>query len=364
MAATRRPAVTPTPPAGSPVASVARRRPSTDGSYDAVVVVSFGGPEGAADVWPFLEHVTRGRGVPRARLAEVARHYELFGGTSPLNAQTRSLAAALRAELARRGLGLEVYWGNRHWHPFLSEVLPQMAAGGVRRALAFATSAFSSYSGCRQYLDDIAAARSEMGESAPEVTKLRVFYNHPGFIEPIARLTRERLEQLPRSLRGQAHLVFCAHSLPLAMARCCDYQLQLEEAARLVAERLGEPHPWSVAYQSRSGPPSQPWLEPLVDDHLRRLAESEARAVLLVPIGFVSDHIEVLYDLDTVALATAASLGLTASRVPTVAGAPEFVAMIGDLVEERVLGTPARRALGRLGPRPDDCPPGCCPPRG
>jgi ferrochelatase len=341
-----------------------RPRPSSasgDLPYDAVVVVSFGGPEGLEDVMPFLEHVTGGRGVPSARLAEVAHHYEHFGGTSPINKETGALAQAVQAELARRDLGLEVYWGNRHWHPFLSATLRQMAADGVRRALAFATSAFSSYSSCRQYLDAIASARAEVGDEAPEVTKLPVFYNHPGFIEAMARLTREGLSQLPSPLRGGADLIFSAHSIPLSMARCCDYQVQLDEAAGLVAERVGEPHRWSVAYQSRSGPPTTPWLEPLVEDQLDRLAERGIRAAALVPIGFVADHVEVLYDLDTIALARAKSLGLSAIRVPTVGTAPEFVAMIGELVEERVRGTPSRPALGRLGRRPDDCAPGCCP---
>ena len=324
--------------------------------------MSFGGPEGPDDVLPFLEHVTRGRGVPPARLAEVARHYEHFGGTSPINKETGALAQAVQAELARRGLGLEVYWGNRHWHPFLSATLRQMAADGVRRALAFATSAFSSYSSCRQYIDDIARARAEVGDEAPEVTKLRVFYNHPGFIEAMARLTREGLGRLPCPVRGDADLIFSAHSIPLSMARCCDYEVQLEEAAGLVAERLDEPHPWSVAYQSRSGPPSTPWLEPLVEDQLDHLAERGVQAAALVPIGFVADHVEVLYDLDTLALARARSLGLSAIRVPTVGTAPEFVAMIGELVEERANGTPSRPALGRLGQRPDNCAPGCCPP--
>jgi protoporphyrin/coproporphyrin ferrochelatase len=333
---------------------------SGDLPYDAVVVVSFGGPEGPDDVRPFLEHVTRGRGVPPARLREVARHYERFGGTSPINKATEALADALRAELAGRGLHQRVYWGNRHWHPFLEATLGRMASDGVRRALAFATSAFSSHSSCRQYLDDIASARAEVGDLAPEVAKLRVFYNHPGFIEAVARLTREHLGQLPGSLRADAELIFSAHSIPLSMAACCDYQVQLEEAAGLVAERLDEPHRWSVAYQSRSGPPTVPWLEPQVEDELQHLADCGAGSVALVPIGFVADHMEVLYDLDTVALAQASSLGLSAVRVPTVGTAPEFVAMIGELVEERVTGTPSRAVLGRLGQRPDDCPPGCC----
>jgi ferrochelatase len=333
-------------------------------AYQAVVVVSFGGPEGPGDISPFLEHVTRGRRVPPERLAEVAGHYQRFGGRSPLNAQTAALAAAVQAELERRGLHQAVYWGNRHWHPFLAETLGRMADDGVRGALAFATSAFSSYPGCRQYLEDIAAARREVGERAPEVSKLRVFYNHPGFVEAVTRVLAEQIGRLPEPLRAGAHLVFCAHSIPVSMAACCDYQAQLEEAAELVAERLSEPHPFSVAYQSRSGPPNEPWLTPLVDDHLRRLADGGAKAVVLVPIGFLSDHIEVLYDLDTVALATAAGAGLCAVRAPTVGVAPEFVAMIGELVEERVAGTPPRPVLGRLGQRPDECPAGCCLDRG
>lgn len=334
--------------------------PDGDSPYDAVVVVSFGGPEGPDDVLPFLEHVTGGRGVPPARLAEVAGHYHHFGGISPINKQTGSLVDAVQGELNRRGLDLEVYWGNRHWHPFLTDTLRRMAADGVRRALAFVTSAFSSYSSCRQYLEDIASARAAVGEVAPEVDKIRIFYNHPGFIEPMARLTRESLGQLPSPLRRDAALVFSAHSIPLSMARWCDYQVQLEEAAGLVAERLDRPHPFSVAYQSRSGPPSVPWLEPSVEDHLRHLAAGGTQAAALVPIGFVSDHMEVVYDLDAEAMAEAASLGLVATRVPTVGTAPEFVAMIGELVEERAVGTPSRAALGHLGQRPDTCHPGCC----
>lgn len=328
--------------------------------YDAVVVVSFGGPEGPDDVLPFLEHVTAGRGIPAARLAEVAGHYQQFGGISPINNETEALVKAVEEELSRRGLGLGVYWGNRHWHPFLSETLRRMAADGVRRALALVTSAFSSYSGCRQYLEDIASARAEVGDVAPEVDKLRIFYNHPGFIEPVARLTGESLGQLPSPLRADAAVVFTAHSIPASMARWCDYQAQLEEAAGLVAERLDEPHPFAVAYQSRSGPPSVPWLEPSVEDHLRHLADGGVRAVALVPIGFVADHMEVVYDLDREALAEARRLGLTATRVPTVGTAPEFVGMVGELVEERVAGTPSRAALGRLGQRPEVCHPGCC----
>ncbi|MBO0886183.1 MAG: ferrochelatase [Acidimicrobiales bacterium] len=331
-----------------------------DARYDAVVVVSFGGPEGPDDVLPFLEHVTEGRGVPAARLAEVAAHYQHFGGISPINKETESLVGAVQEELTRRDLDLPVYWGNRHWHPFLSDTVRRMAADGVRRALAVVTSAFSSYSGCRQYLEDIASARVEVGEGAPEVDKVRIFYNHPGFIEAVARLTRESLEQLPDPVRPDAALVFTAHSIPLSMARWCDYQVQLEEAAGLVAERLGEPHAFSVAYQSRSGPPSVPWLEPSVEDHLRHLADGGAKAVALVPIGFVADHMEVVYDLDAEAMSEARSLGLMATRVPTVGTAPEFVEMIGELLEERVAGTPSRAALGCLGQRPDQCHPGCC----
>jgi ferrochelatase len=328
---------------------------------DALLVVSFGGPEGADDVLPFLEKVTAGRAVPRQRLLEVAEHYHRFGGVSPINAQNRELVAGLEAELARRGWRLPVYWGNRNWHPFLADTVAQMADDGIRRALAFVTSAFSSYPGCRQYLDDIERARAEVGDRAPEVGKLRAFYNHPGFVQPMARRVEATLAAMPEQRRRQSRLVFTAHSIPVAMAQSSDYEAQLREACGLVCGLLGERYPWDLVYQSRSGPPGQPWLEPDVRDHLETLAAVGVDDVVIVPIGFVSDHMEVRFDLDIDARALADKLGLRLHRVATVGTDPELVAMIADLVAERGRPESERRGLGSDRPRPDVCPPGCCP---
>jgi protoporphyrin/coproporphyrin ferrochelatase len=326
-------------------------------AYDALLVVSFGGPEGMGDVLPFLENVLRGRNVPQERMREVAAHYEHFGGVSPLNAHCRALVAAL--EEAPPG-GLPVYWGNRHWHPLLGDTLRRMAGDGVRRALAFVTSAYGSHSGCRQYLDDIARARAEVGERAPEVDKLRLFYNHPGFVEPMAERVKAAFDRVPEPRRGAARLVFTAHSIPRALAATCEYEAELRETAGLVAFALGRP-PWSLVYQSRSGPPSQPWLDPDIVDHLRALAGSGAKDVVVAPIGFTSDHMEVLYDLDLEARSRAIELGLNMVRAATVGTHPRFVRMVRELVEERLSDAPVRLHLGTRGPAPDVCPPACCP---
>jgi len=333
-------------------------------AYDALLLVSFGGPEGPDDVLPFLENVTRGRNVPKERLREAASHYEHFGGVSPLPAQCRALVAALREELERRGPALPVYWGNRNWHPMLADTLRRMAEDGAKRALAFVTSAYASYSGCRQYLEDIAAARAEVGERAPVVHKLRLFYNHPGFVEPLAERVAEAFEKVPEERRAAARLVVTAHSLPGTLAATCDYEAQLREAAGLVASLLRRAE-WSLAYQSRSGPPSQPWLGPDIVEHLRALATTGATDVVVAPIGFISDHMEVRYDLDVEARSRALELGLNMVRAATVGTHPRFVRMIRELVQERVSEAPARSHLGERGPAPDVCAPGCCPaPRG
>ena len=328
--------------------------------YDALLLVSFGGPEGSADVEPFLENVLRGRKVPKERLREVAAHYEHFEGVSPINGQCRALVAALREELERHGPRVPVYWGNRHWHPMLADTLRRMADDGARRALAFATSAYASYPGCRQYLDDLARARAEVGERAPEVDKLRLYYNHPGFVEPLVERVAAAFDRLPPPRRSAARLVFTAHSIPCSLAATSDYEAQLRETARLVAFPLGPPR-WSLVYQSRSGPPSQPWLEPDVVDHLRALAAEGAQDVVVAPIGFTSDHLEVLYDLDFAAKTRATALGLNMVRADTVGTHPRFVRMIRELVEERLSGTPVRLHLGARGPAPDVCPADCCP---
>ncbi|MFN7936221.1 MAG: ferrochelatase [Bryobacteraceae bacterium] len=294
-------------------------------SYDAFLLVSFGGPEQPEDVMPFLENVTRGRNVPRERLLEVAEHYHHFDGRSPINDQNRALMAALRQEL-----DLPIYWGNRNWHPFLKDTLQQMKQDGVKRALAFVTSAFSSYSGCRQYRENIAAAQAAVGEGAPHIDKIRVFYNHPGFLDVIAQETTDVL------IPG-ATVLFTAHSIPLSMAQGSRYVDQLNEACSAVAARLGLSE-WRLVYQSRSGPPQVPWLEPDILDALRQLHAQGTKAVTLVPIGFVSDHLEVLYDLDTEAKDLCNELGIEMSRAATAGTHPGFVRMIRELVEERQAG--------------------------
>jgi protoporphyrin/coproporphyrin ferrochelatase len=341
-------------------------------AYDAFLLVSFGGPEGPDDVMPFLQNVTRGRGVPPERLAGVAQHYYAFGGVSPINQQCRDLLAAVRDDFASSGLALPLYWGNRNWAPYLSDTVRAMADDGVRRAVAFATSAYSSYSSCRQYLEDIERARAAAGPGAPQIDKIRRFFNHPGFIEPFADNARAALATLPAEVRGDAHLVFTAHSIPVAMADASGPQMgngdkagggryvaELTEAARLIAERIsGGSHPWSLAYQSRSGPPSQPWLEPDVRDHLGDLAKSGTAAVVVIPVGFVSDHMEVRHDLDVEAAQTAQTLGLAFARAATPATHPRFVSMITELVQERLGGTPG--ALGTMGVPSQACPADCC----
>jgi ferrochelatase len=334
-------------------------------AYDAVLLLSFGGPEGPGDVVPFLENVTRGRNIPQERLREVGAHYDTFGGVSPINEQNRALIAALEADFAAHDLGLPVYWGNRNWHPMLADTLRTMRDDGVRRALAFVTSAYSSYSTCRQYLEDIERARVEVGEGAPVVDKIRAYFDHPGFVEPASRNVVAARATLPPDLQGAARLVFTAHSVPVAMAARSDYVPQLLEASRLVAERAAvpgqDPLDIDLVWQSRSGPPQVPWLEPDVNDHLRALAAAGTRAVVLVPIGFVSDHMEVVYDLDHAAAATAADVQLPMVRAATVGTDPQFVAMVRELVLERLDPNRPRRSLGSLPVRPDTCAPGCCP---
>jgi ferrochelatase len=327
--------------------------------YDAVLVVAFGGPEGPDDVVPFLENVLRGKNVPQERLLEVAQHYRYFGGKSPLNEQNRALLAALRSELAGGGLPLPVYWGNRNWHPLLADTLAEMARDGIRQALGCFTSAYSSYSSCRQYLEDIERAQQAVGPGAPKVDKLRAYYNHPGFIGPMIQRVGAALAEIPDARRPAARVVYTAHSIPLAMADHCDYAAQIAEAARLVSEVLGI-SAFEIAYQSRSGPTQQPWLEPNVCDTLRKLHDTQAASdVVVVPIGFLSDHVEVLYDLDVEAKNLCDELGLNMVRAATVGSHPDFVGMIRELVEERVKGAP-RRWLGKFGPSHDACPPDCC----
>ena len=330
-----------------------------DRRYDALIVVSFGGPEGMDDVIPFLENVTRGRNIPRERLAEVGHHYELFGGVSPINRQNRDLIAALEAELAAHGIDLPVYFGNRNWDPYLADTLREMRDAGVRRALAFFTSAFSSYSGCRQYREDIYNAQTTVGPDAPEVLKLRTFYNHPGFIEANASRVRDALAELPAERRDATPIVFTAHSIPTAMAEQCRYADQLAETSRLVAEAVGA-RSHSIVFQSRSGSPQTPWLEPDVCDHLRELRAGGATDAIVAPVGFVSDHIEVLYDLDVEAAGVGREIGLNVVRAGTAGTHPAYVSMIRELIEERLGEGLERPVVGRFGPNPDVCPANCC----
>jgi ferrochelatase len=328
--------------------------------YDAILLISFGGPERREDVMPFLENVTRGRNIPHERLLEVAEHYYHFGGKSPINEQCRELIGALRRELDEHDIGLPIYWGNRNWDPLLADALRQMRNDGVKRALGLVTSAYSSYSGCRQYRENVAAAQAAVGEGAPAVDKLRVFYNHPGFVEAAVLRVREALAQWPEGERAAVRFVATAHSIPSSMAQSSDYEKQLRETTRLVAEASGFTD-WDLVYQSRSGPPTQPWLEPDILDHLKKLHASGVLDVIVAPLGFISDHLEVLYDLDTEAQALAGELGMRMVRAETVGTHPVFVGMLRQLIAERLSPSEEKLAIGHFGPSHDVCPLDCCP---
>ncbi len=353
--------------------------------YDAVLLLSFGGPEAPEDVMPFLHNVTRGRGVPAERLAEVAEHYAHVGGVSPLNAENRALLAALAEDFAAHGVDLPLYWGNRNWHPFLADTMRRMRDDGVRRALVFATSAYASYPACRQYRDDLARARAEVGAGAPETEKLRHFFDHPGFVEPHADAVRAALGTLPAGRRDTTRLAFTAHSIPVSMAATAGpdgglYEAQLRAAGNLVAGRTSVGGPaggagagttgryggrelgWDLVWQSRSGPPAVPWLEPDVNDHLRDLAGRGVTDVVVSPIGFVCDHLEVVWDLDHDAAATAADLGLGFARAATPGTDPRFVAMVRELVVERLAAAGTGRRLSTICPSRPTCGIRCCPP--
>jgi ferrochelatase len=312
---------------------------------------------------PFLENVTRGRGVPRERLAEVAEHYQHFGGVSPINGQNRELLAAIRADFAGNGVELPVYWGNRNWNPYLTDTLRQMREDGIRRALVFVTSAYCSYSSCQQYKEDLGKAHAELGPGGPETVVLRRFFNHPGFIEPHADAVRGAYASLPAPRRAKARLVFTAHSIPTRMDEQAGsgghlYSRQLRAAAGLVAERAAPNAQWDLVWQSRSGPPQVPWLEPDVNDHLQAIAAEGVTDVVISPIGFVSDHVEVLWDLDNEARDTAYKLGLGFARAATPGVDRRFVAMVRELVLERTSGGLVR-ALGSFGAGPESCMESC-----
>jgi ferrochelatase len=332
-------------------------------AYDAFLLLSFGGPEGPDDVMPFLENVTRGRGVPRERLLEVAGHYYARGGVSPINDQCRDLLAAIETA----GLGLPIYWGNRNWRPLLTDTVARMAADGARRAVAFATSAYSSYSSCRQYLDDIDRAVAAVGPDAPRIDKIRPYFDHPGFIEPFAASAAAALATLPAGQREAARLVFTAHSVPVGMAAASGsastgtarpataggrYAAELRTAARLITERIGrDPAGTDLVWQSRSGRASVPWLEPDVCDHLRALAAEGVPAAVIVPVGFVSDHMEVVHDLDTEARAVAGGLGMGFARAAAPGSSPRFARMVCELVASATASEDGA-AVG--------CPEDCC----
>jgi ferrochelatase len=333
--------------------------PDSDLPFDALLVVSFGGPDGPDDVMPFLENVLRGKNVPRERMMEVSEHYMHFGGKSPINDQNLALIDAIKKELAAHDIDLPVYFGNRNWHPMFADTLEQMKNDGVKNSLAFFTSIFSCYSGCRQYRENIAEAQKQIGEGAPQVHKLRMSFNHPLYIEASADQVQKALDQIPADRRGDARIVFTAHSIPLSMAEGCKYTTQLKEASRLIAESIGE-NPWDLVYQSRSGPPSQPWLDPDICDHIQALHDAGHKEDLIImPVGFVSDHMEVLFDLDTEAMDLCKELGINMVRAGSVGIHSAFVSMIRELILERTSGA-EKRAIGNMPANWDVCPQDCC----
>ncbi len=325
--------------------------------YDALLLLSFGGPEAMDQVVPFLQNVARGRPVPRQRLETVAQHYYSFGGVSPLNGQMRALMAALQKELETHQVHLPIYWGNRNWQPTIADAVQQMHQDGVRRVVVFVASVFSSYSGCRQYREDVIRANQMFGDDGLQFDKLRGFYNHPGFIEPMVASVKRSLAAVPPD--ASPELVFTTHSLPVSMARRCDYVAQVQETCRLVAQGVGRDD-YEIVYQSRSGPPQVPWLEPDVNTYLHTLAARGVTHVVIVPVGFISDNMEVVYDLDVEACQVGRSLGIDVLRADTVGTDPRFVAMIRELVVERSTAHPVRRFLGERGPLHDVCPLDCC----
>jgi len=325
-------------------------------SYDAILFMSFGGPEGMEEVMPFLERVTAGRNVPRNRLEVVAEHYYHFDGVSPINGQNRELIATLEEELEQHDIDLPIYFGNRNSDPFITDTIRRMKADGIERAAAFVTAGYSCYSGCRQYRENIIKAVEEVGDGAPVIDKLRMFYNHPGFITAQADRVKAALQNFESD---DIHLVFTAHSIPMGMANNSDYVVQLEESCRLVAEELGTEN-YTLAYQSRSGPPHIPWLEPDILDYMKSLHEQGTDELIIIPIGFISDHMEVLFDLDIEALELAEELGMHMERADTVGTHPAFVTMIRQLIEERMTTDPIRLCIGSRPANWDICPVDCC----
>ena len=333
--------------------------PENELPFDALLVVSFGGPNGPDDVMPFLENVLRGKNVPRERMLEVSEHYQHFGGKSPINDQNLALIEAIKADLAANGIDLPVYWGNRNWHPMFADTLEQMKKDGIKKSLAFFTSIFSCYSGCRQYRENIIEAQEQVGPDAPEVHKLRMAFNHPLYIGASADRVQKALDQIPESRRSAARVVFTAHSIPLSMAENCKYETQLNEASRLIMEAIGE-NPWDLVYQSRSGPPQQPWLDPDICDHIQALHDAGGiEDIVIMPVGFVSDHMEVMFDLDTEAMDLCKELSINMVRAGSVGVHPQFVSMVSQLILERTTGA-EKQAIGNMPPNWDVCPKDCC----
>ncbi|MEW4490049.1 ferrochelatase [Thalassoglobus sp. JC818] len=331
-------------------------------NYDAVLFVAFGGPESRDDVMPFLENVLRGRNVPRERMLEVAEHYYHFDGVSPINQQMRELIDAVTEDLASQGVEIPIYWGNRNWHPMLTETMQKMADDGIQNAIAFVASAYSSYSGCRQYRENVYASQDEVGESAPDVDKIRTFYNHPGFISANVARIEDAIAQLPERSRGEFHVAFTAHSIPNSMSDNCDYVQQLSETCRLIADSIGIPQDrWKLVYQSRSGRPEDPWLEPDILDHIDQLNQQGVGGLIIAPVGFLSDHMEVLFDLDEEAALKCKELGVPMSRAASVGTHPDFVRCVSKLIMERLLLNVEKEAIGQYGPNWDVCPQDCCP---
>jgi ferrochelatase len=364
-------------PGATPAAASGPEHVETPTAYDAILLASFGGPEGQDDVIPFLRNVTRGRGIPDERLEEVAHHYRAFGGVSPINEQNRELKAALEAELARRGIDLPVLWGNRNWAPYLADAVTEARERGFEKLIAIGTSAYSSYSSCRQYREDYAIALDATGLAGDiQIDKVRQFFDHPGFVQPFIDGVRAGLAEAAEAgfALADTHVLFSTHSIPSTDAARSGpdfrgfgeggaYEAQhLAVAEVVIAAASDAAVDWSLVYQSRSGPPTQPWLAPDISDAMRVLAAEGTKAFIIVPLGFVSDHMEVKWDLDTEAMETAGELGAFATRVPTPGVHPAYVSGLIDLVLERVEGTPTadRPALTALGPWYDVCRPGCC----
>jgi len=367
-------------PGATPAAQAGPEHVTEPVAYDAILLAGFGGPEGQDEVIPFLRNVTSGRGIPDERLEEVAHHYRHFDGVSPINQQNRDLKAALEAELARRGIDLPVLWGNRNWDPYLNDALKEANERGYTKLIAIATSAYSSYSSCRQYREDFADAIADTGlADVVQIDKVRQFFDHPGFVKPFIEGVRDGLAELEAEVPGidrttEIEVLFATHSIPSTDAAKSGpaergfgeggaYAAQHRAVAEVVMREAGATDvPWQLVYQSRSGPPSMPWLEPDINDVIAELPAAGRKAVVIVPVGFVSDHMEVLWDLDNEAMESAEEAGIAAVRVPTPGTHPAYVAGLVDLVLERVNGTPVadRPAETELGPWYDVCRPGCC----